>query len=134
VCNFDAPPASEIVIKVKLFLQLEGLEACVGLTTASSWTAVGACEKGVKGTEKLENKTGQDTKRAKKTFSSRVCVENCATRRGGRKSSGSKGFIYTAYSMAHKNTRFRMKTFTKQALETSSLGCCCCLSRKVISL
>ena len=34
-------PAGQIVIEMKLFLQLQGLESCIGLSTSTPGTAVG---------------------------------------------------------------------------------------------
>ena len=42
VSNFDASPASQVVVEVELLLQLQGLKSGVSLSAATSWTAIGA--------------------------------------------------------------------------------------------
>lgn len=41
--NFDSSPSCQVVIKMELFFQFKRLEACVCLSTSSSWTSIWCC-------------------------------------------------------------------------------------------
>ena len=42
VGHFYSPPSGEVMVGVKLFLQLQGLKAGVSLSSSASWASVGA--------------------------------------------------------------------------------------------
>ena len=43
VSDFNSPASRQVVVEVKLLLQLQGLEAGVRLAAAAPWTPVGTC-------------------------------------------------------------------------------------------
>lgn len=49
MCNLDASSPGQVVVEVKLLLQLQRLESRICLATASTWASVGACRRGERG-------------------------------------------------------------------------------------